>query len=63
MNIVRDTCVVKQSLKYDKQDQQRKAVFSDRNSPHTTQQQEPVARSLGGPQTKTGQGTRHDRLI
>jgi hypothetical protein len=27
------------------------------NKEHTTQQQEPVARSSGGPQTKTGQGT------
>jgi flagellar hook-basal body complex protein FliE len=25
-------------------------------TPHMTQQQEPVARSPGGPQTKTGQG-------
>jgi hypothetical protein len=40
-------------LKYDKQDQQGKAAFNKRN-PHTTQQQEPVARSPGGPQTKTG---------
>jgi hypothetical protein len=42
--------------KYDKQDQQGKAAFNERN-PHTTQQQEPVARSPGGPQTKTRQGT------
>jgi hypothetical protein len=42
-------------LKYDKQDQQGKAAFNERN-PHMTQQQEPVARSPGGPQTKTGQG-------
>jgi hypothetical protein len=42
---------------YDKQDQQGKAAFNERN-PHMTQQQEPVARSPGGPQTKTGQGTR-----
>jgi hypothetical protein len=40
---------------YDKQDQQGKAAFNERN-PHMTQQQEPVARSPGGPQTKTGQG-------
>jgi hypothetical protein len=30
--------------KYDKQDQQGKAAFNERN-PHTTQQQEPMARS------------------
>jgi hypothetical protein len=41
-------------LKYDKQDQQGKATFNERN-PHMTQQQEPMARSPGGPQTKTGQ--------
>jgi hypothetical protein len=41
--------------KYDKQDQQGKAAFNERN-PHMTQQQEPVARSPGGPKTKTGQG-------
>jgi hypothetical protein len=29
-------------MKYDKQDQQGKAAFKERN-PHTTQQQEPVA--------------------
>jgi hypothetical protein len=46
----------KSCLKHDKQDQQEKAAFSERN-PNTTQQQEPVARSPGGPQTKTGQGT------
>jgi hypothetical protein len=36
-----------------------------KNQPHTTQEKEPVARSPGGPQTKTGQGTRQntDRLI
>jgi hypothetical protein len=44
-------------LIYDKQEQQRKAALNERN-PHTTQQQEPVVRSAGGPQTKTGQGTR-----
>jgi hypothetical protein len=32
-------------MKYDKQDQQGKAAFSERN-PHMTQQQEPVARSI-----------------
>jgi hypothetical protein len=31
-------------LKYDKQDQQGKAAFNERN-PHMTQQQEPMARS------------------
>jgi hypothetical protein len=35
------------SSKYDKQDQQGKAAFKERN-PHTTQQQEPVARSQDG---------------
>jgi hypothetical protein len=51
-------------LKYDKQDQQGNAAFNKRN-PHTIQQQEPVARSPGGPQIKTGQGTRQSmgRLI
>jgi hypothetical protein len=51
-------------LKYDKKDQQGKAAFNERN-PHTTQQQEPVARSPGGSQTKTGQDSRQstDRLI
>jgi hypothetical protein len=44
-----------QGSKYDKQDQQGKAAFNERN-PHMTQQQEPMARSPGGPQTKTGQG-------
>jgi hypothetical protein len=42
-------------LRYVKQDQQGKAAFNERN-PHMTQQQEQVARSPGGPQTKTGQG-------
>jgi hypothetical protein len=46
--------------KYDKQDQQGKAAFNERN-PHTTHQQESVARSQGGHQTKTGQGTRQTR--
>jgi hypothetical protein len=52
------------SIKYDKQDQQVKAAFNERN-PLTTQQQEPLARSPGGPQTKTGQDTRQrtDRPI
>jgi hypothetical protein len=36
--------------KYEKQDQQGKAAFNERN-PHMTQQQEPMARSPGGPQT------------
>jgi hypothetical protein len=35
-------------VRYDKQDQQEKAAFNERN-PHTAQQQEPVARSPGGP--------------
>jgi hypothetical protein len=34
-------------LKYDKQDQQGKAAFNERN-PHTIQQQEPEASSPGG---------------
>jgi hypothetical protein len=42
-------------IKNDKQDQQGKAAFNERNL-HMTQQQEPVARNPGGP--KTGQGTR-----
>jgi hypothetical protein len=42
-------------LEYDKQDPQGKAAFNERN-PYMTQQQEPMARSPGGPQTKTGQG-------
>jgi hypothetical protein len=37
-------------VKYEKQDQQGKAAFNERN-PHMTQQQEPMARSPGGPQT------------
>jgi hypothetical protein len=37
-------------LKYDKQDQQGKAAFNERN-PLMTQQQEPMARSPGGSQT------------
>jgi hypothetical protein len=50
--------------KYDKQDQQGQLAFNERNS-HTTEQQEPVARSPDGPQTKAGQGTmqNRDRLI
>jgi hypothetical protein len=49
---------------YEKQIQQGKAAFNVHN-PHTTKQQKPVTRSLGGPQTKTGQGTRQsiDRPI
>jgi hypothetical protein len=34
-------------VKYDKQDQQQKAAFNERNA-KTTQQQEPAARSPGG---------------
>jgi hypothetical protein len=41
--------------KYDKHDKQGKAAFNERNL-HVTQQLEPVARSPGGPKTKTGQG-------
>jgi hypothetical protein len=44
-------------LKYDKHDHQGKAAFNER-SPNPTQQQEPVARNPGGPQTKTGKGSR-----
>jgi hypothetical protein len=44
-------------IQYDKQDQQGKAAFNEHN-PNTTHQQEPAARSPGGPQTKTGQVTR-----
>jgi hypothetical protein len=51
--LLRCTQMIK--TKYDKQDQQGKAAFNERN-PHMTQQQEPVARSPGGPKTKTGQG-------
>jgi hypothetical protein len=40
-------------IKYDKQDQQGKATFNERNH-YMTQQQEPVAKSPGGPQI--GQG-------
>jgi hypothetical protein len=51
-------------LKYDKQDQQLKAAFKERN-PHTIQQQKPVARNPGLPKTKIGQGKRQimGRLI
>jgi hypothetical protein len=38
-------------LQYDKQDKQGKAAFNERN-PHMTQQQEPMARSPGGPKQK-----------
>jgi hypothetical protein len=49
-------------IKYDKQDQQGKEAFNERN-PYTIQ--EPVARSQGGFQTKTGQCTRQNtnRLV
>jgi hypothetical protein len=43
-------------VQYDKQDQQGKKAFIERN-PHMIKQKEPVARSPEGPQTKTGQGT------
>jgi hypothetical protein len=39
------------AIKYDKNGQQGKSAFNERN-PHTTQQQESVARSLGGPPKK-----------
>jgi hypothetical protein len=48
--------------KYDKQDQQGKAAFNERN-PLMTQQQEPMARNPGGPQTKTGQGKDKDKTL
>jgi hypothetical protein len=35
----------------------KRFAFNERN-PHTTKQQGPVVRSMGGPQTKPGQGTR-----
>jgi hypothetical protein len=38
-------------VKYDKQDQQGKAAFNELN-PHMTQQQEPMAKSPGGPKNK-----------
>jgi hypothetical protein len=38
------------------------AAFNER-SPYTIQQQEPVARSPGGPQAKTGQGIRKPQLF
>jgi hypothetical protein len=50
----------KEVIKYEIQDQQGKAAFNERN-PHMTQQQESMARSPGGPQTKKGQG--NDTLI
>jgi hypothetical protein len=40
---------VNADIKYDKQDQQEKAAFNERN-PHMIQQQEPAARSPDGPQ-------------
>jgi hypothetical protein len=50
--------------KYDKQEQQGRAAFNERNT-QTIYQQESVARSPGGLQTKTGQGKRQSmgRLI
>jgi hypothetical protein len=41
-------------VEYDEIDKQGKAAFNERN-PYTTQQQEPVERSPGGHQTRTGQ--------
>jgi hypothetical protein len=46
-----DMSAFQSEQKYDKQDQQEKAAFKERN-PHTTQQQEPVARSPDGPNQK-----------
>jgi hypothetical protein len=48
------------SQKYDKQDQQGKAAFNERN-PYATQQQELVAKSPGGPQTKPLAGINNKR--
>jgi hypothetical protein len=42
--------LVQTQSKYDKQDQQGKAAFNERN-PNMTQQQEPMGRSPGGHQT------------
>jgi hypothetical protein len=39
------------TLKYDKQDQQGKAAFNERN-PHMTQQQEPVQGAQANPKQK-----------
>jgi hypothetical protein len=47
-------------MKYDKQDQQGKAASNELH-PHATQQQEPVARSPGGAQTKTGQSANKEK--
>jgi hypothetical protein len=55
VNIRKKQLILLSLIKYDKQDQQGKAAFNERN-PHMTQQQEPAVRSPGGPQTKTGQG-------
>jgi hypothetical protein len=46
--------IVQRSKQKDKQAQQGKAAFNERNS-HTTQQHETAARSPGGPKTKIGQ--------
>jgi hypothetical protein len=48
---------VNYNIIYDKQDHQGKAAFN-KPSPRPTKKQEPVARSPGGPQTKTEKGTR-----
>jgi hypothetical protein len=46
-------------LKYNEKDQQGNAAFNEHNA-HTTQQQEPVARSPDGPQTnKAGHKAEH----
>jgi hypothetical protein len=51
----------KNTIKYDKQDQQGKAALNERN-PHMIKRQEQVARSPGGPLTKSGQGKDRARL-
>jgi hypothetical protein len=45
-----------------KMERTRKGAFNER-LPHATKQQEPVASSPGGPQTKTGQMRSTDRSI
>jgi hypothetical protein len=44
-------------MKYNKQDQQKKAAFNERN-PLMTQQQEPEARSSGDPKQKQDRADR-----
>jgi hypothetical protein len=45
------------SIKYDKQDQQGKWAFNERN-PHTIQQQEPLARTQADPKQKQDRANR-----